>query len=75
MKKYDLNLLKDFLLNNSDRERIVLSQNDIEKIVGGKLPEFHMTGKLKIGFGIITTAIINLMHQTGWMLVLLLLVI
>lgn len=37
---YDLNCLKNYLINNSANEEIILSLNEIENIVGGKLPDF-----------------------------------
>lgn len=40
MKKYDLNLLKNYLICNSECEKIELTLEEIEKIIGGKLPEF-----------------------------------
>ena len=37
---YDLNNLRNYLTYNSNNEEIVLSLNEIEKIVGGRLPDF-----------------------------------
>lgn len=37
---YDLSCLKNYLINNSVNEEIILSLNEIENIVGGKLPDF-----------------------------------
>ena len=37
---YDLNNLRNYLTYNSNNEEIVLSLNEIENIVCGKLPDF-----------------------------------
>lgn len=37
---YDLNKLKNYLIKNSDYEELTLSLDEIEDIIGGKLPEF-----------------------------------
>ena len=37
---YDLNCLKNYLINHSDNEEIILTLKEIENIVGGKLPDF-----------------------------------
>lgn len=37
---YDLNKLRNYLTYNSDKQKIVLSLNEIENIICGKLPDF-----------------------------------
>ena len=37
---YDLNKLRNYLIYNSDKQKIVLSLNEIENIICGKLPDF-----------------------------------
>lgn len=39
-KNYDLNQLKNYLIINSSHDKLVLTLEEIEKIIGGKLPSF-----------------------------------
>ena len=40
MLDYDLNLLTNYLIKNSEQEEITLTIDEIEKIAGGRLPDF-----------------------------------
>ncbi len=40
MLDYDLNLLTNYLIKNSEQEEITLTIDEIEKIAGGRLPSF-----------------------------------